>query len=467
MNILKPLLIILWGATTLSAQKLTFKITGYTEGYAKLVGNYADANYLADSAKINADGSIVFAKEGGYSAGLFYMMLPDESYIQMLVPDKNDIHVTATKGDFVGSAQAMQSLDNQLFFEGQRKQANIEKRFNAAGAEMKKYPRGSADFNKWQQEQNAILAERDAIVESLKQQYPNAFYTKFKLAGQNSKLRPAYRPEGGLDTNMTMYNYRQDYWNDFDFSDGRLVRTPVFQNKLKKYIQELTPQLADSVIKSADFLIGKCAANDDLYKVAVNWIGYNYKPTIGKIMDCEAVYSHLVLKYFKEGSGKLLNIPEEDIQSARKTASGMPASLIGKIGQDVLAVDKNNVTRSIYGLKANFIAIYIYNPDCEHCQEETPRLRKVYDQYKSRGLEVFSIASNAKDKKEWQDFAQKYGINWVDVWDQSLSSRYHEKYYIDITPELYLLDRNHKIIAKNLKPLQLPEVLEYEMAKMR
>jgi peroxiredoxin len=463
--IFRVFLIVLLATSTLTAQKISFKINGYTEGYGKMIGMYADANYFSDSAKINTDGSMVFTKDEGYKAGLFYLMMPDETYIQFLVPDKNSIAISATKDDYINTLQAPQSLDNQLFFDNQRKQASIEKRFNAVSGEMKKYARGSADFMKLQQEQQAILAERDAMVGDLKKNYPNSFFTHFKLGGQNPKLRYALQANGSLDSQMTMYNYRMDYWNDFDFTDGRLVRTPVFQNKLKKYIQELTPQAPDSVIKSADYLIGRCAANKDLFSVAINWIAYNYKPSIGKLMDCDAVYSHMVLKYFKAESD--LGIPAEDIASARKSATDMLPSLLGKTGQDLVLGDKNGQMKSLYGLKANFKVVFIYNPDCEHCQEETPRLRKVYDQYKSRGLEIYSIVSGAKDKKEWQDFAAKYGVNWTDVWDPELKSRYFEKYFIDITPELYLLDKNHKIIAKNLKPNQLAEVLEYEMAKMR
>jgi thiol-disulfide isomerase/thioredoxin len=464
MNIFRILPILCLGAVTLSAQKISVKINGYTEGYSKLIGVYADANYFSDSAKINADGSMLFTKSGGYKEGLFYLMMPDETYIQFLVPDKSDIDISAKKDDYINTLQAAQSFDNQLFFDNQRKQLTIERRFNAASAEMKKYPQGSADFLKWQQEQKTVLTERDAVIEGLKKQYPNSFFTKFKLAGQNPKLRYAFRTDGSLDSVLTMYNYRCDYWNDFDFSDGRLVRTPVFQTKLKKYIQELTPQSADSIIKSADILIGRCAANKELFKVAVNWTTYNYKPTIGKLMDCESVFSHLVLKYFKVEND--LDVSAEDVTSARNSATQMIPSLLGKTGQDIVAGDKNNVMRSIYGLKSLFKVVYIYNPDCEHCQAETPRLRQIYDQYKSRGLEIFSIASNAKDKKEWQDFANKYGINWTDVWDPELKSHYNEKYFIDITPELYLLDKNNKIIAKNLKPNQLYEVLENELAKM-
>ena len=100
----------------------------------------------------------------------------------------------------------------------------------------------------------------------------------------------------------------------------------------------------------------------------------------------------------------------------------------------------------------------LLRPDCEHCQDQTPVVRKVYDAWKSRGVEVFSIASQA-DEAKWRAFGPKYGVNWTDVRDPDYQSRYPEKYYIDNTPEIYVLDKDKIIVAKNLKADQLPDIL--------
>jgi peroxiredoxin len=470
MNIFKVLLLTILSISTLSAQKttqITFKIGGFTEGVAKLVGVYADANYMADTAKIASDGTIQFAKTEGYVDGLFYLLLPDETSFQFMVANGENFTVKAKKGDFLNTLQAEQSVENKIFFENQRFQAGLEQRFNAVMAEMRKQPQGSAEFENLKAKQQNLLNEREGILTKLKMDYPNALFTKFKLAGQNPKYRYAFRSNGSLDSIQTMRNFQEDWWNGFDFSEARLVRTPVFQNKLKKYISELTVQHPDSIVKSAINIIDKTFNNKELFKVAANWITYNHKPTVGKLMDCDAIYAQLVLKYFTPENSEKLGIPLEDITSMRNTATAMLPSFVGKIGQDIVARNKNNELKSIYGLKSAITVIYIYNPDCEHCQEETPKLRAVYDQWKSRGIEIFSIVYNAKDKAEWQDFAQKYGINWTDIWDPEVKSRYNEKYYTDITPEMYVLDKNHKIVAKNLKASQLPEVFEAELAKLK
>ena len=469
MNIFKILPFLLLTFSTAYAQKTTtisFKIDGYTEGSVQLIGIFFDANYLADSAKIQPDGRIVFnSKEGGYEEGLFFLLLPDKNNIQFLAVNGENFKITARKNDLINSLKAENSIENELFFENQKYQVFLEQRFNNIAQGMKQVPAGSAEYSNLRKEQQRLIEERDNKMVELKQKYPNAFFTKFKIAGQNPRLRYSYRADGSLDSNQTMVNFRNDWWSDVDFTDKRIVRTPVYFNKLKKYITELTAQHHDSLIQSADFLIEKTLNNKDLYNVTVNWTAYSYKPGMAKIMDGDAVYSHIVLKYFTLEKADWIGQKVADITSLRKSASEMQASLIGMTGQDVRAENSKGEFKTIYGLKSKYTVVFIYNPDCEHCQEETPHLRKVYDQWKSRGLEVYSVAANAKSRDEWQKFAVKYGVNWTDVWDPELKSRFHEKYFVDITPECYLLDKDHKIIAKNIKPLQVAEILEREMKK--
>lgn len=471
MNISKAfLLIFLMPLSFLSAQKTTkinFKISGYTEGVTvKLLGSLFDQNYLADTAKLAADGSVSFANAEGFKEGLYYLLTPDKNNFQFFIAGgENDFMLKTSKDNLVLGMVVEGSTENKLLFDNARSQTALEAKYNALNQQVRNVQPNTPQYVELNKQMQALLDDRDAQLQILKQQHPNALFTKFKLAGQNPKVRLAYRPNGTLDSLATMDNYRKDWWNDVDFTDGRLMRTPVFFTKLKRYIQEFTVQHQDSLIASSDYLLDKTLANDDLFNASASWIAGEYKPGTTKLMDGEAVYSHIVLKYFTPE--KVQGVTKEDLASTRKRAAEMQPSLLGKVGQDVWGVDKNNQKQTLYSLKSTFKIVFIYNPDCEHCQEETPKLRTFYDKWKQRGVEVFSLVANAKNREEWLNFQKKYGVNWTDVYDPQLESRFHEKYFVDITPELYLLDKNNIIIGKNLKPEQLSELLESEFAKLK
>jgi len=67
--------------------------------------------------------------------------------------------------------------------------------------------------------------------------------------------------------------------------------------------------------------------------------------------------------------------------------------------------------------------------------------------------------------KEWKDFIAKHDMGaWVNVFDPTNASLYG-KYYVDNTPELYLLGPDKTIIAKNLDVEQVAEVIERDQKK--
>ena len=471
MNMTKALLLAcLLPFTALFAQKTTkinVKISGYTEGATvKLLGCLFDQNYLADTMVMAADGSASFFNAEGFKEGLYYLLTPDKDNFQFFIANgENNFTLKTAKGNLVLGMTVEGSTENQLLYDNARYQTALEAKYNALNQQLRTFQPNTPQYAELSKQMQSLLDDRDVQLVKLKQQHPNALFTKFKLAGQNPKIRLAYRPNGSLDSTVTMYNYRLDWWNDVDFTDGRLMRTPVYFTKLKRYIQEFTVQHQDSLITSADYLLNKTLANDELFNASASWIAAQYKPGTTKLMDGEAVYAHIVLKYFTPDRVK--DVSKEDLESTRKRATEMLPSLLGKTGQDVWGVDKNNQRRNLYSLNATFKVVFIYNPDCEHCQEEAPKLRVVYDKWKPRGVEVFSLVANAKNREEWLKFGQKYGVNWIDVYDPQLESRFHEKYFVDITPEVYVLDKNNVIIGKNLKPAQLDELFESEFAKLK
>lgn len=451
---------------TINAQKvhqINFQITGYTEGSAvKLVGNFAEQTFLADTARFAAEGKLQFKSTEGFGEGFYYLLLPDDRNCSFFIVNGEDnFTIRSEKANLTLGMAAEGSLENQLYFENTRYQAALEAKFNALNKQASTAQPAEQAALKAQTQ--SLLDERDVKLTALRVQYPNALFPKFKQAGQNPKVRFTFRADGSLDSMATMYNFKRDWWNGCDFTDGRLVRTPVFFNKLKKYIDEYTPQNPDSIIASADYLLAKTKGNKELHKPTVAWLLSKYKPMQTKLMDGEAVYSYLILKYMTPDI--FPEIDDKDMKTTYERAQEMRSSLIGMIGQNVWGKDKNNIKRALYDFNAPIKIVYIYYTDCEHCKEETPKLRTVYDQWHKRGVEIFSIGANVKERTDWLNFEKNYGINWTNVMDPLLESKFNEKYFVDNTPEIYVLDKNFRIIAKNLKPEQLPELLEKELSK--
>lgn len=433
-------------------------------GAAKLIGWYGENQYLADTTLLAADGYYHFTRDTGYLEGFYYLLLPDKSSFQMLIDTDQSFTIT-TGGGQNNYAQNMKvdgALDNELLYEGFRQQAAMEPRFAALSEELKKYQRGTPDYERVRVQQDKLLDERDAPIKELQTKYPTALYTKFKIAGQNPRLTTPLKPNGDLDTAVQVFRFRDEFWNGVDFNYGRLMHTPVYFNKLKKYILDLTPQQPDSIIKYADIIVDKSLANRDLFKFTLNWIALKYKPGNSTLMDCDAVYSHLILKYWTTELAWWSN-PDE-IKSLRQSAKQMQGSLLGKVGQEVVARDITGKYRSTKEVTEPYMIVYIYSPNCSHCQEQTPELVKFAKKYAGT-VGVFSIVTNTTDE-EWDAYRKKVGITWPDVNDPSGDeSKWPLKYHVDNTPEVYVLNKERVFIAKNLNVEQLEEVINRELQK--
>ena len=441
---------------------ITIQIDGLNQqGFVFLVGSFLDQNYKADSAKIEAGGKMRFKRDEPYFPGLMYLMLPDGNNFQVLV-DLDQTFSMKTKADnLIGAMEVQGSLDNELLYQTFRFEDSQRQAFAQNAARMKANPVGTPGHLEAKAEQDKLLDERIAYLNKIFQEHPNSLFTKFKKAGQNPDVRDAFRADGTMDTLRYGYLYRTRFWNDVDFNDERLLYTPVINNKLKRYINELTPQNPDSIVQASIYLVDQTIGKPEFFKYFANWIVLNYDPKTSTLMDPQAVFVNMIERYFTYERAFWSDSVE--VFGLQQRAYEMSASLVGKKGPDVQAPDPSGKIRSIYEMKAPYIIVFMWNPDCEHCAEQTPKLVQNYTNWKNQGIDVFGIAVNTEDAK-WKSTIQKYGMPWVNVFDPTNKAIY-AKYYVDNTPEIYVLNPDRKIIAKNLQADQIMTVIDRDRNK--
>ncbi|MBL7825277.1 MAG: redoxin domain-containing protein [Saprospiraceae bacterium] len=439
-------------------------IDGLQAGKTKLVGMFGDQNYIADSAVVDPNGHFTLRRKSPLPAGLYTFLLPGSKNLSILI-DKDDQILTlrANVSDMLGSMKVEGSLNTDLFYQTNKYQSLQDRELGLLAEKMKNLSAASPDYQQAKSRQDELVAERKAYLDGIYKQYPNLFFTKFKYAGQNPEFREMRKPNGDVDTIGQVVSYRNRFWDNVDFNDPRLLYTPVISNKLKRYIKDLTPQQPDSLIKVSDALIRRVMIYPEYFKFFSNWIALQYENTKTTVMDGEAVFVHIINNFFTEELATWEK--PENIKKLRQHVWEMQASLMGKKGPDVIAPDVNGQMRSIYEKTAPLVVIFMFNPDCEHCQKESAEVEAIYKKWKDKGVDFYGIAVNTTDA-EWKEFVQKQGFTFTNVFDPTNKAIY-AKYYVDITPELYLLNKDRTIVAKNLHANQLEQMFEKEFKKMK
>jgi len=415
-----------------------------------------EQQYLADSSRMDAKGTILFKNPEPYKAGLLYVVLEKGGAFQILIDKDQTFSMSTNINDLNGAMQVKGNLDNEILYKSLKSETAIQEKVNPLNQQMKAVGKSSPQYAALKTQRDQLLAERKKNLQALFQQYPTSFFTSFKKAGQNPEIKDIRYSDGTLNEPAQVYAYRQEFWDNVDFSDERLMRTPVISNKLKRYITELTPQHPDSIISSARYLVDKALPYPTYFQHFANWITLNYDPKKTTIMDPQAVFTYMIQNYFTQERA-FWSTPAE-IQGLQLRAHEMAASLVGKKGPNVTAKNPQGQDKSIYDMTADYIIVYMYNPDCEHCQEQTPKLVQYYNQWKNKGVDVYAIAIDT-DQQKWTDYIAKTGMTFTNVHDPTNRAIY-ATYFVDQTPELYVLNKDRIIIGKNLKVNQIQTIID-------
>ncbi|MBK6993644.1 MAG: redoxin domain-containing protein [Lewinellaceae bacterium] len=448
-------------APAIDSTQIEAYLEGIPAGMAKLVGVWGDQNFIADSAAVDASGHLVLRRKKLLAPGFYTFLLPGMKQLSFLIDKDQRMTMRAKAADFMGTMQVEGSINTDLFYQTIRFQAKQEPELAQTTGAMNKSAANSAEFIQAKQRQMQILEERKAYLDGIFKQYPDAFFTKFKISGQNPDFKEFKKANGDMDTMRQLMYYRDHFWDGVDFNDNRLLNTPVIANKLKRYIKELTPQHPDSLIKVSDALIRRVINHREYFKYFTNWIALQYENTKTTVMDGEAVYVHIIKNYFTDELA-FWDKPE-NLKGLRKHVWEMEASLLGRKGPDVKARDINGALKSIYEMTAPIVVVFMYSPDCEHCQKEAGEVEAIYRKWKSRGVEIYGIAVSTTDE-EWKKFSQEKGFTFTNVFDPTNVAIY-AKYFVDITPEIYVLNKDRTIVGKNLHPNQLETIFERELKK--
>lgn len=443
----------------LSGQKpaeIEISIDGYQEGWCKMIGMYGDQNYIVDSFYMNKNGQFLISRDTLFSEGLYYILLPDFKNISILLDENQKFALKTKKESLTGSMKVINHTCNELYY----KSLVIQEKTDSVSQLIKKgntAPDLKNQLEYWMGQKSAQLSE-------IQINHPSNFFTVFKSSGQNPGFIEVKKANGDIDTFGQLHAYRKAFWNNTDLNDIRLLRTPVIANKLRRFIKELTPQHPDSIIKQADDIIKASKVNKEMFSFISNWIALQYQPTKTTVMDGEAVYVHIIDTYFTQDVVDWLS-PEE-LNKLHKKTSEMRASLLNRKGPNVVSTDPEGKKKSVYEIQAPYIVIYMYAPNCEHCKLETPKLKAFYDEWKNKGVEVYAIALETTPQ-EWNKYIEMNGISdWINVFDPTNASIY-AKYYVDVTPEIYVLNEERIIIGKNLKSEQIPVIIEKDKRKRK
>jgi thiol-disulfide isomerase/thioredoxin len=421
---------------------------------------------IIDSALLNDKSQAVFKGNKKLGGGIYLIGYPDKAHHFEIALDKSQKFSIVADTAKLQSVTFQNSPENVEF---KAYQDYMAKNGSSIDSLIRKRSKVSAA------DSIKISGQIEAINDKIKK-YRNDIIAKggnnllpTLLKAMKEPEIPKNDPAAKADSMFAYKYFKAHYWDGVNFYDDRLARTPFFESRLDKYMEQLVYPSADSVIKEIDYMLGFASINDEMQKFLLLKFVNRYLNQ--KYMWEDKVFVHLFEKYFSQKTYPWLT--EAGMKTITNRAYSLMANILGTEASDIELPDTADKTTKLYALQAPYTLVVIWDPTCSHCKEIVPRLDSAYNaKWKNMGLKFFAMGRETEGKKsDWLNFIHDHHLSqWTHVYYSKAADEartgsgipgYTQLYDVQSFPTLYLLDKDKRIIAKKLTLEQIDEILAY------
>lgn len=451
-------------------------------GDTLLFGHYLNESIiLKDTFFLDSGGSDKISGEESLPPGMYTLYFPNRTRFDLLI-DKDQVFSLRTDTlDLLKQTEFKGTEDNEIFYhylafleEQRNRMNNIRQRISN--------PVNVSDSLQATKEMAVINETVKTYIDRVINENEPSFVSTFLRSMKEVEVPDPPRDEAGniIDSTFQMRYYKAHYFDNFNISDVRLLRTPMYENKLMNYLDRWVYPVPDSLYKEVDWLVSKSRSDTLLFKYMLTTLLNYYAKS--KYVGMDAVYAYIADKYYIQEA--TWSSPDF-IQKLRERVEKITPLVIGKEAPDaqlvivsddhfLLAAEDTAVKRNPYvgdffnlhDVEADFIILYFWEADCGHCRTNIPKLHELYlEKLKELGVKVVAVnmLGGVEGKVKWIDFVNEHALyDWINAWNP-YDFAYREAYDLSSSNLMYLLDKNKKIIAKRINAEQAEKIIEAKM----
>lgn len=239
---------------------------------------------------------------------------------------------------------------------------------------------------------------------------------------------------------------RRHYWDRFDFSDTLFlaqVDTAQMVEAYARYIALLSAAPTDGA--PIDSLMRRASASRPMLDYFA-WLGAEVLHDPNSPLRNDEFYIPVLRA--------LLAAPWYDEYERIAPACDLQTAMQNRIGEranDLRYTLASGATGHLYGIRAEYVLLFINNPGCPMCREireaivASPMLSEMIERGRLKVLALYPD----EDLAEWRDYRDRIPAAWINGYDAGCVVRETGSYDLTAIPALYLLDREKRVLVKD------------------
>lgn len=470
---------------------IKFNIKNNSDTMMYLVKTMFDRQYISDTCKKVKNGLVQFKGTKKLEKGVYTLVSQEKSiYFDFLIDDSYTFTVNYDRNDIVNTLKCSGSKENEHMFEYLKFMTNTNADFNKYREQAK---------GKSKEDSTKFMAEKLTGMNDKVKKFEDSFLNKVKgsfvydfinMKKEKEAEKVPLASNGRPDSLYRYFYYKNHFFDGVNFKDPRIVSIPFFDDRIKRYFDGVIYQYSpDTLIAEIDKVLAACDENSIVYNLLLGHFTYKYEQD--KRMGFDKVFVHLGDKYIVSGKAKDVYSPETT-QAIKKRVDILRNLLLGakaaelymidttdgkkvmKMGFDTVKTSKGatdlyykNVDaltplfKTLYMVNAKYTVLVFWDVDCSHCQTEMPKLNEGLKKIKGKiDYKVFAVYTK-EDYEKWRKYLIEKKYDFFHVFDPVHLNNIKDKYDINSTPVIYVLDKDKTIKGKKLAADQVADLLQY------
>ena len=437
-----------WQSATPSGFAITVKIEGKQyDSLAILSFSYAKQYQPLLTSPFASE--VVFKGKEALPSGFYLLTGDQEALTYLIISDDQSQHfkIIAKNDEFIFEG-SHENTANQEYMAKMRK---IDEELSQLDQESKRR----------RQQTNLSKTEIESFIDSLLQRLDELNRQRFDIQQDVAKKNKGSLLASLVKASIEMENPPREYFSDknkmenhyvthffeyFPWDDSRILETPIAYNRFVNFARLLTMFSQES----ANAFITKVFTEMQPYPNAYYFVFDFLEKTIGT----QASNTFMEQTYITMLKNALAY---NKLEEARKLRYNAALKRLDKNHQGMEAPDfkillSTGDTTSLHGISADYMLLILQNPDCPTCKELREKLEKIDLLKKAIAEQKVKVLTVYFEKNEalWRNYLKKANPNYINGWNYDISIENNVLYDTHIIPFMFLLDRDKKILAKDI-----------------